>query len=123
MPPPTTLDPPAPAGHAPVLDPSGVPLDLPVARWPRPRSHASLEVSLARAHAGYRILHVPGLPPSTIAVVEALAADDGDRVELWATWADRPVLVEVDAGSAREMLADLRAGHHPTAIIEPGQVL
>lgn len=89
------------------LDPSGVPL----------------EAALVLVGDGHRLVHVPGLTPSSIAIVEALAQDLGPRMELWGTVAGRPVLFEVDGGTGHEMLADLDTGDHPTAILEPGQVL
>ena len=64
-----------------------------------------------------------GLPGASLALVEGLAADLGPRMQLWGTSRGRLILFEVDAGSALEMLDDLDAGDHPTAIIEPGQVL
>ena len=76
-----------------------------------------------RVHDVHRPVHVPGLDAAVPAIVEAVEAELGPSVELWGTSYGRPVLFEVDAGTAREMMADLDIGDHPTAILHPDQIL
>ena len=94
------------------FDPCGVPcVD---------RGHAKRRTTSHRRH--HRTL--PGLAPtSMIATVEEVAAErDGDWL-IWGTVGDRPVLFDVEAGAAAEMMDSVARGEVATAIIEPWQLM
>jgi hypothetical protein len=54
--------------------------------------------------------------------MEVIARETGDWV-VWGCVDGRPMLFTVEPASAAEMAHALAAGDHPTAIVEPGQVL
>ena len=104
---PTVLD--LPRG----FDPSGIPsLGAGYTETPLFSSHRSGTSSL------------PGLPPAArIASVIGVETEGEDAWQVWGCIDDHPVLFEVEAGAAAEMIRAVGRGEAATAIVEPGQVL
>jgi hypothetical protein len=93
------------------FDASGVPCGDRAAR--RRASHAR------RAHRS-----LPGLAAtSMIATVEAVAEKRDTDWLIWGSVDDRPVLFDVEAGAAEEMVGAVSRGETATAIIEPWQLV
>ncbi len=67
---------------------------------------------------------LPGLAPaSLIASVEEVAATGEADWLIWGCAGDRPVLFDVEAGAAAEMIDSVARGETATAIIEPWQLM
>ena len=67
---------------------------------------------------------IPGLAPtSMIASVEGVAATGETDWLIWGCAGGSPVLFDVEASAAAEMMASLDRGEHATAIVEPWQLM
>ena len=79
-----------------------------------------------RAASSHRRHHrsLPGLAPtSLIAYVEEVAVKSEQDWLIWGCAGDRPVLFDVEAGAAAEMMDAVARGELATAIVEPWQLL
>jgi hypothetical protein len=79
-----------------------------------------------RAASSHRRQHdsLPGLAPtSLIASVEGVATEGEADWLIWGSADDRPVLFDVEAGAAAEMMSSVARGETATAIIEPWQLV
>jgi hypothetical protein len=79
-----------------------------------------------RAHAPRRRRHhvVPGLAPTSLiaSVAEVAVRGEADWL-IWGCAGGRPVLFDVEAGAAEEMMDALARGEAATAIVEPSQLM
>ncbi len=96
----------------PGFDPSGIPCVGAV---------AGRSASAARRRRSHPL---PGLPPTihVASVMEVIPREAGDWL-VWGCVDARPMLFAVEPASAAEMAHAVAAGEHPTAIVEPAQVL
>jgi hypothetical protein len=100
------------------FDPCGTPCAELSVTHPRRRSSRRAAARNRRHHV------VPGLAPeAVIASVEEVAVRGETDWLIWGCAAGRPVLFDVEAGAAADMMDALARGEAATAIVEPSQLM